>query len=243
MTVATAVAAVGLAVLAALPGAAPAAAEGLPGAGELRVRLSASADEERLGPGDRIHYVVRVRNSGTETLREAEIVQFLPPTMRYVSGSGGAGAGEGRVTWTRSLRPGELVRMRVTGEITGVRDGGEHPVTTVCARPAPDAVLVSCDAAVHRVHAALPLVWVVTGLAFGAALALCVGAMVRHRHTHPTGGPPPAGTRPAPEPATGEPAGTDAEPVPAAGKPAEPAIGPSLIPADDTRAAELDPRP
>jgi uncharacterized repeat protein (TIGR01451 family) len=187
MAVPTAVSAVGLVALLALPGAhhVPGGGGGevVPGAESLHVALESRTDARRLGPGDRIHYTVSVRNSGSEAVPGAEIVQFLPPTMRYVSGSGGAEAGEGRVTWSRSLEPGARASMRVTGEITGVRGGGLHPVATVCARPEPGAALVSCDAAVHRVHGAVPPVWVVTGLAFAVSVVLCVGGLVRHRNT------------------------------------------------------------
>ncbi|ASU59515.1 DUF11 domain-containing protein [Nocardiopsis dassonvillei] len=190
MAVATAVSAVGLVALLALPGAhhAPGKSGGgggevVPGADSLHVALESRAEARRPGPGDRIHYTVNVRNDGGKAVPETEIVQFLPPTVRYVSGTSGAEPGEGRVTWSRSLEPGDRASMRFTGEITAVPGGGEHPVATVCARPEPGAVLVSCDAAVHRVHGAVPPVWVVTGLAFAASVALCVGGLVRHRDT------------------------------------------------------------
>ncbi|WP_150254770.1 DUF11 domain-containing protein [Nocardiopsis deserti] len=190
MAVATAVSAVGLMALLTLPGAhhAPGETGGgggevVPGADSLHVALESRADAQRPGPGDRIHYTVNVRNTGEEAVSDAEIVQFLPPTVRYVSGTSGAEAGEGRVTWSRSLEPGDRATMRFTGEITAVRGGGLHPVATVCARPEPGAVLVSCDAAVHRVHGVVPPVWVVTVLAFAASVALCVGGLVRHRDT------------------------------------------------------------
>ncbi|WP_435111298.1 hypothetical protein [Nocardiopsis synnemataformans] len=190
MAVATAVSAMGLVALLALPGAhhAPGEPGGgggevVPGADSLHVALESRADAQRPGPGDRIHYTVNVRNAGGKAVSGAEIVQFLPPTVRYVSGTSGAEAGEGRVTWSRSLEPGDRATMRFTGEITAVRGGGLHPVATVCARPEPGAVLVSCDAAVHRVHGVVPPVWVVTALAFAASVALCVGGLVRHRDT------------------------------------------------------------
>ncbi|NKY98700.1 DUF11 domain-containing protein [Nocardiopsis alborubida] len=190
MAVATAVSAVGLVALLALPGAhhAPGEPGGgggevVPGADSLHVALESRADAQRPGPGDRIHYTVDVRNAGGKAVSDAEIVQFLPPTVRYVSGTPGAETGEGRVTWSRSLEPGDRATMRFTGEITAVRGGGLHPVATVCARPEPGAVLVSCDAAVHRVHGVVPPVWVVTALAFAASVALCVGGLVRHRDT------------------------------------------------------------
>ncbi|WDZ89252.1 hypothetical protein [Nocardiopsis sp. HUAS JQ3] len=211
MAVATAVSAVGLVALLALPGThhAPDGSGGgggevVPGADSLHVALESRSEAQRLGPGDRIHYTVDVRNDGDEAVPGAEIVQFLPPTVRYVSGTSGAEPGEGRVTWSRSLEPGDRASMRFTGEVTGVRGGGEHPVATVCARPEPGAVLVSCDAAVHRVHGVVPPVWVVTGLAFAASVALCVGGLARHRNTRDLReGEPEAPTAPVPVNADG----------------------------------------
>ncbi|NYH50849.1 putative repeat protein (TIGR01451 family) [Nocardiopsis arvandica] len=263
MAAATTVSALGLAALIALPGAhlapgqsAKAAGEVVAGADGLHVDLEAHTDQERAEPGDRIRYTVRVRNSGTEALPDARVVQFLPSTMRYVSGTGGADVEEGRVTWSRSLDPGERTSMRVTGEVTGVRDGGEHPVTTVCARPGPEAVLVSCDAALHRVHGALPLVCVVTALAFAASVALCVGGLVRHRSTldQQPGGPGAVSEResapkPAPAPvrepapvAVAEPA---PRPAPEPERVPETVTGPVPVPgagASRERVAELDGR-
>ncbi|WP_150243718.1 DUF11 domain-containing protein [Nocardiopsis quinghaiensis] len=252
MAAATTVSALGLAALIALPGVhlasgQPArAAEGaVPGADSLHVDLEARTDEERLGPGDRIRYTVRVRNFGTEPLSDAQVVQFLPSTMRYVSGTAGAEAGEGRVTWSRSLEPGERASMRVTGEITGVRDGGAHPVTTVCARPGPGTVLVSCDAALHRVHGTLPLVWVITALAFAASVALCVGGLVRHRNVgdrepgrHETAAGRERGPARAPAPAPV----AEAEPEPRPGRVRQPMAGP-VPEAEPVPEAGVDARP
>ncbi|WP_241480372.1 hypothetical protein [Nocardiopsis halotolerans] len=209
-----------------------------------------------------------MRNSGTKAVPEAEVVQFLPPTMRYVSGPSGAEVGEGRVTWSRSLEPGERATTRTTGEITGVREGGPHPVATVCVRPAPGAVLVSCDSAVERVHAAVPPVWVVTGLAFAASVALCVGGLVRHRHMRePDGAPAPAEERlivHVPGPRTASAPGGATGPAPVPEHPAEPVSvpeystepvsvdsaepahepetvpDPEVLPVSAARAAELD---
>ncbi|MEE2040446.1 hypothetical protein Q8791_24810 [Nocardiopsis sp. CT-R113] len=185
MAVTTAMSALGLAALIALPGAHHAPGPGpstqdeaVPGAESLHVSLETPSDDERPAPGDHVGYTIRVRNSGAEALPEAEIVQFLPPTVRYVSGSAGTRAAveDGRVTWTQDLGPGERASFRVTGEITGVLEDGAHPVTTVCLRPEPGAALAACSSAVHRVHATVPLVWVVAGLLL-LAVATAVGTV------------------------------------------------------------------
>ncbi|MFJ9556416.1 hypothetical protein ACIRPH_21585 [Nocardiopsis sp. NPDC101807] len=190
MAVTTAMSALGLAAMIALPGAHHAPGPGpsaddaaVPGADTLHVSLGTRSDEERLSPGDHVEYTIRVRNSGAGDLPDAEIVQFLPSTMRYVSGSAGtrAGVGEGQVTWTHDLASGERADFRVTGEITGVREGGAHPVTTVCLRPEPGAALAACSSAVHRVHGSAPLAWVLAGLLLLVAAAACAVGYARHR--------------------------------------------------------------
>lgn len=216
MAVTTAMSALGLAALLALPGAHHAPAPGpsaddepVPGADTLHVDLAARTEEERLGPGDRVEYTVRIRNSGPEALPDAQVVQFLPSTMRYVSGTAGAETDGGEAVWTRALEPGERASFRVTAEITGVREGGAHPVTTVCLRPEAGAALASCSSAVHRVYGSVPLAWIAAGLLLVTAAAAGAVAHLRRRGTRraapqETGAPAPetvpaAETVPAPE--------------------------------------------
>ena len=200
MAVTTAMSALGLAALIVLPGAhhapgpGPSSDDGpVQGSESLHVSLESRSDDERLGPGDQVGYTIRVRNSGAEELPEAEVVQFLPPTVRYVSGSAGTRAGveDGRATWTQDLAPGERASFRVTVQITGVLEDGAHPVTTVCLRPEPGAALAACSSALHRVHGSVSPVWVAAGLLLAVATAAGAAGLLRHRG--------PRRARPAPE--------------------------------------------
>ncbi len=191
MALPAAVSALGLAALIALPGQPVQADEGpVPGAGSLHVTVQETS-EERLRPGDRVQYTVKVRNAGHEALPDARVVQFLPPSMRYVSGAP-EGVEDGRAEWVRPLEPGERVVLNVVGELTEVPEGAQQPVSTVCLRPTADAPLSSCASTVHQVQRILPMVWVVAGLLAVAAVAFAVGGYLRYRGTR--------GPRPEPEP-------------------------------------------
>lgn len=189
MAVPAAVSAVGLAALIALPGQPVQTDEGpVVGAGSLHVTVQ-DRSEERLRPGDRVEYTIKVRNAGYEALPDARVVQFLPPSMRYVSGAP-EGVEEGRAEWVQPLEPGERAALTVVGELTDVPKGAQQPVSTVCLSPAADAALASCASSVHQVQRVLPLVWVVAGLLLLLSVAVAVGGYLRYRGTR----------RPRPEP-------------------------------------------
>lgn len=182
MAVSSAVSAVGLAALIALPGQPAPEDEGpVPGAESLHVTV-AERSEERLRIGDRVEYTIRVRNAGYEAVPDAQVVQFLPESMRYVSGAP-EGVEEGRAVWDRPLEPGQRDVLTVTAEVTTLPERGVQPVSTVCMRPAADARLASCTASVHRVHRVLPMVWAVAGVALVVAIATGVGGYLRYRGT------------------------------------------------------------
>lgn len=182
MAVSAAVSAVGLAALIALPGQPVQADEGpVPGAGSLHVTVQDRA-EERLRPGDRVEYTIKVRNAGYEALPDAQVVQFLSPSMRYVSGAP-EGVEAGKAAWEQPLEPGERAVLTVVGELTDVPEGAQQPVSTVCLRPSADAPLASCASSVHQVQRVLPLVWVAAGLFLVLAVAVAVGGFLRYRGT------------------------------------------------------------
>ena len=190
MAVSAAVSAFGLAALIALPGQPLSTEDGpVPGAGSLHVTVEEEQSEERLRPGDRVEYTVKVRNAGYEALPDAQIVQFLPPSMRYVSGSP-EGVQEGVAEWAQPLEPGERAVLTVVGEITRVPEGAGKPVSTVCLRSGPGAALASCTSSVHEVQRVLPFAWVAAGLFLVLSAAVAAGGYLRYRSTR----------RPRPEP-------------------------------------------
>jgi uncharacterized repeat protein (TIGR01451 family) len=206
-----ALSAVGLAALIALPGIDPLGGgqgptedEVVPGADTLHVVVDSRA-EEPLRPGDRVRYTLRMRNSGYDDLPEAQVVQFLPPTMGLVSGPDGAEVEGGRMTWPQPLGPGERAVVRITAEVTGVPEGSDQAVGTVCLRPEPEATIASCASSVHSVRGTVPVVWVAGGVLF--LVLLVVGAGLVH-HRRARGDHSEAGA--------GSDAGAEAEPGPRA---------------------------
>ncbi|MDT0328841.1 hypothetical protein [Nocardiopsis lambiniae] len=195
MAVAAAMSAVGLAALVSLPGIqAPELVgekEVVPGAESLHVTLQ-SAERERLDPGDRVEYTIKVRNSGASDVPEAEVVHFLPTTMRYVGGTEGAEVDGGRVVWARPLAAGERTSLKLTGELTGVPEGASRPVSTVCLRSGTEGVLTSCASQEHEVRKRLSPLWTgVTAVGLLGILALAGGGIASHVRSR--------GSRPTPE--------------------------------------------
>ncbi|WP_116244361.1 DUF11 domain-containing protein [Nocardiopsis sp. FIRDI 009] len=196
MSVFTALSAGGLSALLMVP---------VPGADTLHVVVEAVVEEEPLREGNTVDLTIRVRNSGGDHLPEAQVVQFVPPTMTITSTSPEAAVEDGRLVWSGSLEPGERAVLTAVGEITGVPDGNRS-VTTVCVRPAPDATLASCSSAVHTLRGPVIAPWVAGGAALTALLvAGAVGLRRLLRRSGPAQAEEPAPPGPEPE-ETAEPA-------------------------------------
>ena len=189
MAVPATMSAVALAALIALPGQPIPEEEGpVPGAGDLHITVTDEA-EDRLSPGDRVEYTVKVRNSGGEALPEARITSFLPDSMRYVDGAP-EGVETGRATWERPLEAGERATLTMTAEVVSVPERGARPVSTVCLAPSSEAALVSCASSVHHVPRQVPLAWIAAALGAALILAIAAGGLLRLRSVR----------RPRPEP-------------------------------------------
>ncbi|WP_017609691.1 DUF11 domain-containing protein [Nocardiopsis xinjiangensis] len=193
MAVPTVMTAIGLAAVLTLAGqTVPAGAQERPGEGPLDITLEADAAGERLNPGDRVGYTIRVHNTGDTALENAQIVQFVPETMSHVIGSGNAEPEGTRVLWDRPLEPGERATMVSTTEVTGVPEGSSHSSATVCVRPEGGAAVRACASVEHRVHEAVP--WPMVAAAALLLFASVVGAVGYARYR--------SARRPRPEPPT-----------------------------------------
>ncbi|WP_017576777.1 DUF11 domain-containing protein [Nocardiopsis kunsanensis] len=176
MAVPTVMTAIGLAAVLTLSGqAVPAASQEGAGEGALDIVLEADTAGDRLNPGDRVEYTIRVHNTGEADLQEAQIVQFVPGTMSYVGGSGDAGTEGARVLWDRPLGPGERASVVSTVEVTGTPESSSHSSATVCVRPEDGAAVRSCTSVDHRVHEALP--WPMVAAVALLLFASVVGAV------------------------------------------------------------------
>lgn len=168
MAVPTVMTTIGLAAVLTLAGqAVPAEAQEASGEGPLDITLETDTTEDRLNPGDRVEYTIRVHNTGDEALEEVQVVQFVPETMSHVRGSGNAEPEGTRVLWGRPLEPGEQAVMVSTAEVTGVPEDSSHSSATVCVRPEDGAAVRACTSVEHSIHEAVPWPMVV-----GAALLL-----------------------------------------------------------------------
>lgn len=187
MTMSAAVSMVGLAALVALLGQPTSVDEGsVPGAGSLYVTVEEKVEEDvgdLLSVGDQVEYTIKVRNAGYEALPEAQIVQFLPSSMRYVSGAPGA-VETGQAVWEQPLEPGERAVHTVTAEIAEVPEGASQPVSTFCLRPAAGADLAACTSSVHHVKRQSPVLWVAAGLGLVVSAVFAVVGCLRRRRDH-----------------------------------------------------------
>lgn len=193
MAVPTVMTAIGLAAVLTLAGqAVPAGAQERPGEGPLDITLEADAAGDRLNPGDRVEYTIRVHNTGDAVLEEAQVIQFVPETMSHVIGSGNAETEGTRVLWDRPLGPGERATMVSTAEVTGVPEGSSHSSATVCVRPEDGTAVRACTSVDHRIHGAVPWPMVVAAALLLFASVVGVMGYARYRSAR----------RPRPEPPT-----------------------------------------
>lgn len=180
MAVSAAASAVGLAALIVLLGQPPLEDEGpVAGAGSLHVTVE-ERSEERLRVGDRVEYTIKVRNSGDEAMPQARIVQFLPDSMRYVSGAPDD-VEAGPATWEQPLEAGERAVHTVTAELAAVPEGSVQPVSAVCVRPSAEAELAACTSSVHQVRKQVPMAWLVAGMSLVVFAAVAAGGYLRYR--------------------------------------------------------------
>ncbi|MEV2278859.1 hypothetical protein AB0I72_25055 [Nocardiopsis sp. NPDC049922] len=198
----------------------------VPGADSLHVVLESSVEEAPLRPGGHVDFTIRVRNSGGESLPEAQVVQFLPSSMTIRPTSPEAVAEGDRIVWTGALEPGERAVLHAVGEVTGAPDGA-RAVTTVCVRPDPDAALASCASSAQSVRGPVLAPWIIGGASLLVLLA--TGAIALYRRlrrpstaTEEESGPRERGSETAPGeegPETAAEAerraGSDEEPAPA----------------------------
>src|SRR5690625_4865691 len=167
--------AIGLAAVLTLAGqAVPAGAQEGSGEGPLHITLEADAAGDRLNPGDRVEYTIRVHNTGDTVVEETQALQFGPETMAPVIGSGSAETEGARVRWDRPLGPGGRATMVSTAEVAGVPEDPSHPSATVCVRPGDGTAVRACTSVDHRIHAAVP--WPMVVAAALRRFASAVGA-------------------------------------------------------------------
>jgi len=83
--------------------------------------------------GDRLRYVVMVKNSGAATARNLRIMLTLPPYLSVNSASQRAVANAGKVTWRSSVRPGHTVSFKVATIVGKTPRGMGHLAVVACA--------------------------------------------------------------------------------------------------------------
>jgi uncharacterized repeat protein (TIGR01451 family) len=91
-----------------------------------------------IGAGDTVTYDITVRNQGSDTAANVQVVDTLPGTTTFIRATGGGthsgDATGGTVTWTlASLAPGEQAVYHVTAEASATLFDGDALLNTVTA--------------------------------------------------------------------------------------------------------------
>lgn len=149
----------------------------------VRVRQRSSAVA-----GKPVSYLIEVRNPGDEQLRNVAVHQLLPPVVGH-TGSDPEPVAESteQLRWVVSLPPGETVRFRTHGVVSGkhttfwnrIGIGARPRVgTTACVAPVDDGAVSDCDTALAEAGVVVPWwrTWyVLAGCAFGASVGVVAG--------------------------------------------------------------------
>jgi uncharacterized repeat protein (TIGR01451 family) len=83
--------------------------------------------------GDRLRYVVMVKNAGAATARNLHVTLTLPPYLSVSPASQRATAKAGKVTWHTSLRPGHTASFTAAAVVGKTPRGMGHLAVVACA--------------------------------------------------------------------------------------------------------------
>ncbi len=118
--------------------------------------------------GERLRYVVMIRNSGAATARNLRITLTLPPYLSVRSASGSAAAKAGKLTWRASLRPGRTASFSAAAILGKTPRGMGHLAVVACAEQH-SATPVVCAAHLDRLPGAAGTTSSDSGTARGGA--------------------------------------------------------------------------
>ncbi|MEU4829852.1 hypothetical protein [Streptosporangium sp. NPDC023615] len=143
--------------------------------------------------GDRLTYVVTVRNTGTSRVRGLDLTQSLPPGLTFVSADGHGTATKERVRWTADVPAGKAVTFRTVAEVGATpedllrlasiacasTEGSDRPIVCATHSDQLPAGAAAAEAAHVTAHPVTSRLWYVAGGAGLLALVLVVLPVVR----------------------------------------------------------------
>jgi uncharacterized repeat protein (TIGR01451 family) len=84
-------------------------------------------------PGDRLSYVVKIKNAGGATARNLRVTLTFPPYLSMSSASQQENAKAGKLTWLTSVRPGHAASFTISAVVGRTPRGIGHLAVVACA--------------------------------------------------------------------------------------------------------------
>jgi uncharacterized repeat protein (TIGR01451 family) len=122
------------------PAATPTATRHLPAVPGLTISVSDGHD--RVRPGERLGYTLRVTNGGAMAAHRLKITLMLPAYLRFISASREASPVKGKVVWPVNLRPGQTASFLVRAELARTPPGLTSVAAVACASSGTGRTLV-----------------------------------------------------------------------------------------------------
>jgi uncharacterized repeat protein (TIGR01451 family) len=119
--------------------------------------ISISDGRRAVRPGDRLTYVVRVSNGGSQDEPHLKVTQTLPDGLRFISASGRGRQLAGQVSWQAALPAGSTDTFTVEGIVTPTPPRLLRLATVACAEAAGGRRIMICAAHLDRLPAAAGL--------------------------------------------------------------------------------------
>jgi uncharacterized repeat protein (TIGR01451 family) len=157
--------------------------------------ISVSDGRTAANPGDRLTYVVTLRDAGQAGAPHLEVTQTLPAGLDFLSASPRETAAGGKVSWPAAIAAGATRTFRVVAQVTRTPARVLRLAAVACASAQGGSRPIVCAAHLDRLPAAAPaaaarsgrtpgippLAYAGTALALLAAIAIALAVLVRRR--------------------------------------------------------------
>ncbi len=123
-------------------------------AGVTGLSISISDGRQAVKPGDRLTYVIRVKNGGSQNEPHLKITQTLPDGLKFISASHRGRPRAGQVSWQAALPAGSTDIFTVDAIVTRTPPRLLRLATVACAEATGGTRVMICAAHLDRLPAA-----------------------------------------------------------------------------------------